>query len=79
MTDIRRKSVLLTGYLEKLLLTRYPVPGEGEETGSRPYVRIITPANTEERGAQLSVMFSVPIIKVYKELKKRGVVVSIQD
>ena len=40
-----------------------------------PQVKIITPADPEERGAQLSVMFSVPVDKVFTELTKRGVAV----
>ena len=40
------------------------------------HARIITPSNPDERGAQLSIMFSVPINKVFKEITKRGVAVS---
>ena len=41
-----------------------------------PQVKIMTPADPEERGAQLSIKFSVPIDRVFTELTKRGVVVS---
>ena len=38
--------------------------------------RVITPSDPQQRGAQLSVFFGVDIVKVFKELTKRGVVVS---
>ena len=40
------------------------------------HAHIITPSAPEERGAQLSIKFSIPITKVSKELQKRGVAVS---
>jgi kynureninase len=46
MTDIRKKSVHITAYLEHLLLS----------TGSKQF-RIITPSNPEARGTQLSILF----------------------
>jgi kynureninase len=70
MEELRDKSVLLTAYLEYLLLHYYPANNNGT-----PSVRIITPTHPRQRGAQLSVMFSVPVEKVYAELKKRGCVV----
>jgi kynureninase len=42
-----------------------------------PSVEIITPADPEQRGSQLSLIFSVPLTAVQEELQKRGVVVSI--
>ncbi|KAK2040746.1 kynureninase [Colletotrichum somersetense] len=50
MTELRTKSLVLTAYAEYLLdaiLT--------DDTGSEPSLRIITPRNALERGAQLSV------------------------
>ena len=76
MKELRKKSVLLTGYLEFLLSTYFPERPDGSP-GEQPFVRIITPSDPEQRGCQLSVMFSVPISKVFTELKKRAVVVSI--
>lgn len=71
MRTLRRKSVLLTGYLEFLLRHFY------QEDGNKPHVRIVTPSDPEQRGSQLSLSFSIHIRKVFQELEKRGVVVSI--
>ncbi|KAF5890880.1 kynureninase, partial [Clarias magur] len=70
MRDLRRKSVLLTGYLEHLLKHYY---SDDEAEPGKPHVRIITPSDPEERGCQLSLSFSVPIRAVFQELEKRGV------
>ncbi|XP_078408621.1 kynureninase [Cetorhinus maximus] len=68
---LRRKSVLLTGYLESLIkLCHSKVP----DNPQKPYVTIITPSNIEERGCQLSLVFSSPTNLIFKELMKRGVV-----
>ena len=79
MSELRAKSLLLTGYLEHLLTTAYPRPAADDlsQEKQRPYVEIITPTDPQQRGNQLSVMFSVPITMVFEELKKRAVVVSI--
>ncbi|XP_031548859.1 kynureninase-like [Actinia tenebrosa] len=85
---LRAKGDLLTAYLEILLLHRYPAPELNEDTDdtpdkkqqlSRPYVKIITPADPKDRGCQLSVKFSCPVQKVHKELEKRGVVVDTRN
>jgi len=68
MTRLRAKSLLLTGYLEILVKHYY-----SKDKGSDPYVEIITPSDPSHRGCQLSLMFSVPITEVMKELEKRGV------
>ncbi|XP_066289300.1 kynureninase-like [Branchiostoma lanceolatum] len=72
MADLRRKSVLLTGYLELLIKKFYPKPAAGEVTG-RPWVDIITPSDPAQRGCQLSLMFSMPIGSVFTQLERRGV------
>ncbi|XP_038645875.1 kynureninase [Scyliorhinus canicula] len=67
---LRRKSVLLTGYLECLIKHYHSkVP----DNPQKPYVTIITPSNIEERGCQLSLVFSCPISSIFMELQKRGV------
>lgn len=74
MRDLRKKSILLTGYLEHLLKHYYSE--DNSEQRKNPHVRIITPSNPAERGCQLSLSFSVPIKAVFQELEKRGVAVS---
>lgn len=73
MKALRRKSLLLTGYLE-YLIKRYHTGDPAQP--HRPHVRIITPSDPEQRGCQLSLNFSVHIRKVFDELEKRGVAVS---
>jgi len=79
MAELRKKSKLLTTYTEYLLLTLHGQPAE-KSTGStttsdRPYLRIITPSDPEQRGSQLSIWFSVHVGLVFQELAHRGVVV----
>ncbi|KAH0827075.1 kynureninase [Lanmaoa asiatica] len=70
MEPLRERSVLLTGYLESLLvkstfyvaanLAAEESPPEGEETHAQrlqPSFTIITPRAPESRGAQLSLLF----------------------
>ncbi|XP_033861919.1 kynureninase-like isoform X1 [Acipenser ruthenus] len=76
MKALRKKSVLLTGYLECLIKQCYT---KDESDPQKPYVKIITPSNVEERGCQLSLAFSVPIKTVYKELEKRGVACDMRE
>ncbi|XP_075465580.1 kynureninase isoform X2 [Ascaphus truei] len=71
MEALRKKSILLTGYLEYLIKHYY---SENTAEPQKPFAKIITPSHFEERGCQLSVTFSLPIKAVYEELKKRGVV-----
>ncbi|XP_055973641.1 kynureninase [Sorex fumeus] len=71
MKALRRKSILLTGYLEYMLKHYY---SKDEAKPNKPFVHIVTPAHTEDRGCQLTLSFSVPIKYVYEELEKRGVV-----
>lgn len=74
MAALRRKSRLLTGYLEHLMWEHYGK--DSDRPGHRPTVHIITPSDPEQRGCQLSLSFSIHIKKVFEELEKRGVVVS---
>lgn len=73
MQALRRKSLLLTGYLEYLIRHYYT---EDPARPRKPHVRIITPSDPQQRGCQLSLSFSVHIRKVFQELEKRGVAVS---
>ena len=74
MTALRKKSLLLTGYLELLLLYYFPRDGA---TDKRPSVEVLTPSDPRQRGCQLSLSFSMDMNQVFDGLKKRGVVVSI--
>lgn len=72
MQALRRKSMLLTGYLEYLIQHYY---SQDPARPHRPHIRIITPSDPEQRGCQLSFSFSTHIGKVLQELRRRGVVV----
>lgn len=76
MPELRKKSKLLTTYMEYLLLTRHGQPADENTpaTSSRPYLRIITPSDPEQRGSQLSIWFSVHVGVVFQELVHRGAV-----
>ncbi|RMC18837.1 hypothetical protein DUI87_04733 [Hirundo rustica rustica] len=76
MKALRRKSILLTGYLEYLIKHYY---SEDKTNPEKPFVRIITPSQIEERGCQLSLSFSLPIKSVFKELEKRGVACDMRE
>ncbi|KAF7241876.1 Kynureninase [Varanus komodoensis] len=76
MKLLRRKSTLLTGYLEYLIKHYY---SEDINDPEKPFVKIITPPQMEERGCQLTVAFSLPIKAVFKELEKRGVACDMRE
>ncbi|XP_063198128.1 kynureninase isoform X2 [Chroicocephalus ridibundus] len=76
MKALRRKSVLLTGYLEYLIKHYY---NEDKTNPEKPFVKIITPSRIEERGCQLTLSFSLPIKSVFKELEKRGVACDMRE
>lgn len=76
MKTLRRKSVLLTGYLEYLIKHYYT---EDPAQPHKPYVRILTPSDPQQRGCQLSLSFSVPIKRVFQELQKRGVTCDMRE
>ncbi|XP_078538617.1 kynureninase isoform X3 [Lissotriton helveticus] len=76
MKALRKKSVLLTGYLEYLIKHYF-----GEDT-ARPqdaFIKIITPSHTEERGCQLTLVFSISIKVVFLELERRGVACDVRE
>lgn len=62
--NLRQKSVYLTGYLEQLILTL------GEDA-----VRIITPIDKEQRGAQLSLFVQHANKDLFENITKDGVIV----
>ena len=75
MGELREKSVALTNYLEDLLL--HSSFAEKREDGL-PY-RIITPSNTAERGAQLSLLLKPGLLEgVMQILEEAGVVVDVR-
>jgi len=74
MKQLRKKSQLLTAYLE-FLLDHYFAEDSAFRTG-KVFYKLVTPRNPEHRGSQLSLKFSVDLHRVYQELKLRGVVVN---
>ncbi|KAK4317027.1 hypothetical protein Pmani_011839 [Petrolisthes manimaculis] len=68
MDRLVAKQFLLTGYLELLIKAYF-----GSDQVKSPSAKIITPEDTNQRGCQLSLMFSYPLQKVHSELSKRGV------
>ena len=73
--QLRAKSIHLTGYLELLLDILY---SKDDPNRSGPYVELITPRNVDERGAQLSIRFSVSLKNVFDWITERGVVVDLR-
>lgn len=76
MQALRRKSLLLTGYLEYLIQHHYT---KDPAQPHKPHVHIMTPSEHQQRGCQLSLSFSVPIRKVFQELEKRGVACDMRE
>lgn len=66
MQNIREKSKLLTGYLEFILKECAKEKGLG--------FQIITPADPEQRGSQLSVLTDENGPKIFEKLKKNGII-----
>lgn len=73
LEDLRNKSVLLTGYLEWMVRKHF---SKSESDPDRPYIKIFTPTDPEQRGCQLSLNFSIHINTIFKKLTEQGVVVS---
>tara|TARA_A100001011_G_C14240903_1_gene813214 strand:- start:903 stop:1613 length:711 start_codon:yes stop_codon:yes gene_type:complete len=63
--ELRKKSVLLTGYLEYLLKNNVAI---------KPHINILTPKNKSERGCQLSLYFYNQGRRAFDHLAKNGVV-----
>uniref|UniRef100_A0A5F9D118 Kynureninase n=1 Tax=Oryctolagus cuniculus TaxID=9986 RepID=A0A5F9D118_RABIT len=76
MKALRRKSILLTGYLEYMIKQYYH---KDKAETNESIVNIITPSRIEDRGCQLTLTFTVPKKNVFQELEKRGVVVKKQS
>lgn len=71
MTDLRARSLRLTGYLEDLLLNA-PFGFTSED---RPF-SIITPSDPAQRGAQLSIRLRPGLLdSILQKLEEHGVVV----
>lgn len=79
ISELRKKSIKLTCFLEKCLkLSKYYRTIEASNAEAGPHFIIITPENPLERGAQLSVLFK-PLEKdvmmtVFQYLNDRGIV-----
>ncbi|XP_051841776.1 kynureninase [Antechinus flavipes] len=71
METLRKKSILLTGYMEYLIKHYY---SKDKTAPNKPFVKIMTPSHIEHRGCQLTLTFSIPMKRVFQELEKRGVV-----
>jgi kynureninase len=67
MEKLRAKSVLLTAYLEMLLLEKLAAD-----------IHIFTPREVAQRGCQLSVKFSVAVERVHEKLAQKGVIVDVR-
>ncbi|MBY0433629.1 MAG: kynureninase, partial [Cyclobacteriaceae bacterium] len=63
--NLRKKSVLLTGFLEFLLLG---LPRASE------YFEIITPKNPLERGCQLSILMKKDGKRIFRRISEKGVI-----
>jgi len=68
MPRLREKSVKLTAYLESLIDT---------ELAGR--VRILTPRELRERGAQLSLVFDVNVKKVQEAIAAKGIIADVRE
>nr|XP_033801375.1 kynureninase isoform X2 [Geotrypetes seraphini]XP_033801376.1 kynureninase isoform X2 [Geotrypetes seraphini] len=76
MKALRKKSVLLTSYMEHLIKHYY---SEERTNPEKPFVKIITPSGVEERGCQLSLTFPHPVKTVFEELQRQGVVCDMRE
>ncbi len=65
INNLRRKSLLLTGYLESLLKSIH---------NYQDHFTIITPADQDERGCQLSLLMNKKGRKIFDKITKAGVI-----
>ncbi|CAJ2510990.1 Uu.00g066150.m01.CDS01 [Anthostomella pinea] len=75
--ELRRKSVVLTGYAQWLLdgILRDEEEKKGGEGKGEPAFTVITPRNPAERGAQLSVLLRAGLLeKVSGQFEEAGIV-----
>ena len=71
MSELRKKSLHITGYLEHILL-KYPLDAPHKD---KPFT-IITPSNPDERGAQLSIRLESGLLdSVLEDLERNGVII----
>lgn len=70
MRALRTRSLALTSYLEALLTSDPALAAQ---------VTIITPADPEQRGAQLSLCFAQPVKALFAVLQREGVIVDIRE
>jgi kynureninase len=74
MPKLRKKSELLTGYLEVLLTRSLLTPAAGADPTAKPILRILTPRDPQQRGCQLSLCFEHNIEAVHARLEAQGVI-----
>jgi len=67
MSSLRKKSILLTGYLERLINTQLS-----------EHITIITPKEINQRGCQLSLVFKKGVEEISKELSAKGVICDVR-
>jgi kynureninase len=76
MEKLRARSISLTGYLYELLVSSSYYVAKIDVSNSRPQFAIITPAEPEARGAQLSLIFAPAgtMPKVFEYIEHHGVI-----
>lgn len=67
--ELRKKSIVITGYLERLLKV------ELKDAFDKDIIRILTPSDPAQRGAQLSLEFPEQMMDVFNSLIDAGVIV----
>ncbi len=75
---VRRKSLIITSYMETLLKSSpYYVPTAADAPKDKPSFTFLTPEDPQRRGAQLSILFlpigSGTMLQIFNGLKRRAV------